>query len=182
MFQSNMTIRKSNNKLTIMFILFNISWFGCVFSGKYETGFYVYLIPAIFYLVLRTFVNLTLKLLGAFLLVGLIGLSFDALALHQGWIVSSTLTTALSVPNWLVALWLLFSLSLPTYLNWLEDKWILASVLGFVLGPVSYRYGEALSVLSFTQPIFMLYYGIFWALFFPASLWCCSEAMRLKIY
>ena len=48
----------------------------------------------------------------------------------------------------MVGLWCGFAATLGYSMAWLQGRWLIASVLGLVAGPLAYRAGEALAVVS----------------------------------
>ncbi len=151
----------------ILFALSYFGWFGCVFSGKFELGPVSYLVPAVFLAVYNRVERLNWALLLVFSIIIVFGLAFDTLALSQGWIVMTQSHSGWLPPHWLIALWLLFAFAVPMYNTWLKEKYLLAGVLGFFIGPVTYFSGGKLGVLLMDQPLAFLFYALFWGLFFP---------------
>jgi hypothetical protein len=54
-------------------------------------------------------------------------------------------------PVWMVALWINFTLALDA-MGWARDRWWLGALAGALGGPLSYRVGERLGILSFGMP------------------------------
>jgi Protein of unknown function (DUF2878) len=82
----------------------------------------------------------------------LIGFGFEAAVVWQG---HTTYTSGQPYvqlpPYWMVALWGLFGMALNVTLRWLKNRWVLAAVLGAVLGPLSYASGVRLGAAQFTN-------------------------------
>ena len=150
-----------------LFAISYLGWFGCVFSGKYELGLISYLIPAVFLVSYNRIERLNLSLCLVFSIITVLGLAFDTLALHQEWIVMIHPHAGWVPPHWLISLWLLFAFSVPMYNTWLKEKYLLAAVLGFFIGPVTYFSGVKLGVLQMERTEAFLFYALFWGFFFP---------------
>jgi len=50
-------------------------------------------------------------------------------------------------PLWMVALWLMFSMTLRHSLGWLRERYLLGAVLGLFAGPLAYWAGEQLGAI-----------------------------------
>ncbi len=153
----------------VLFILSYAGWFGCVLLGKWNLAIFSYAVPFVFFIFLRLYMEGRPTLYGCS--IALLGLGFDTLAWNFDWITFGSNTNDF-LPHWLISLWLLFCLSLPLYHQWLQRRYLLAGTLGLILGPLSYKSGEAFKVLFFNNNHALIYYGVFWAAFFPVSLYC----------
>lgn len=153
----------------IIFSLSYLGWFACILAGKYDLGYLVYLVPITFFLMYSRFTKFTPRHLAVFAAISLIGISFDSISLRLGWFVLSTPNDGGGLPAWLVSLWILFGCAIPLYDGWLKGRLWLASLMGFFVGPMSYRSGAAFGTITFPDKMVFLYYGIFWACFFPMS-------------
>mgnify|MGYP003337800931 CR=1 FL=1 len=75
-------------------------------------------------------------------------------------------------PPWLLSLWVLFAIQLNVLFRWLRGRWWLATVLGAVAGPLSFRAGAALGAAQ--MPDVALTMGVLaagWALWVPVLVW-----------
>ena len=61
---------------------------------------------------------------------------------------------ALPTPLWIAALWLAFATTIHTSVSWLNNRLIVAALLGAASGPLAYAAGAALSVVTMPQPAF----------------------------
>jgi|GEM_PF-2261696 len=164
-------------------ILFGIwayaGWFFCVIVGKLELGPLALLGPAVswllFYFALRPDFGLRIKLL----FLSVIGLAFDALALKLDWI--STPAPSSIPAIWLVSLWLHFTPSIVLLKSIFETRLLLGSFVGAILGPLSYKSGEAFQVLSFSNPMAPYWYALFWAGFLPGAILWISENRKKTV-
>ena len=115
------------------------------------------------------------KLLGTAALLGLAG----EWALHaaavtgyppQAW-------TGEPAPAWMVALWVNFASTLQSSLKWLQGRYVFATVLGAIGGPLSYWGGEQLGAITLNpdQGVWFCGVGILWALSTPLLVWIAEE-------
>ncbi len=161
-----------------IYLLIYLSWFGCVYAGKFNLSEYSLLIPLMTALVINKYVaKINRRFISAILGLSFFGFLFDSFSRSWGWIVIPDASPGFGAPIWLLSLWLLLSVSLPLYLPWLKNKMILSALLGLIFGPLSYKGGESLNVLFFSDKIVFLYYAIFWALLFPASIFLTRWSM-----
>jgi hypothetical protein len=74
-------------------------------------------------------------------------------------------------PLWMVALWVNFTLALDA-MGWARDRWWVGALAGGVGGPLSYRVGERLGILSFGLPAAeaLAAVAIVWAVALPVLL------------
>lgn len=147
-------------------ILFYAGWFGCIFAAKYGFFDLAFVFPALligFLLVTR---NLSLRIVAKSLLIAFVGAVFDALAIHFG-LVETIGRTALQIPVWLIALWLLFAFSMMKIGKEFKIPIWTAVILGFIFGPLTYKSGEAFEVFSFANYFSLCVYAVFWAVMFP---------------
>jgi hypothetical protein len=157
--------------MKFVFALSYISWFACVYLGKFNLDHYSVLIPILMSFIIHRFVaKMNFKFFAIATTLTLIGIIFDCLSIRLGWIQIPTTSSSTLIPIWLISLWLLFTVSLPIYLSFLKDKILLSVILGCIIGPLSYRGGEALNVLFFRDSVALIYYSVFWGFFFPISI------------
>ncbi|MGB7931118.1 MAG: DUF2878 domain-containing protein, partial [Gammaproteobacteria bacterium] len=55
--------------------------------------------------------------------------------------------------HWIVAMWVLFASTLNVSLRWLRGRWMLATLLGAVAGPLAYYAGAKLGGVVITEPL-----------------------------
>lgn len=72
-------------------------------------------------------------------------------------------------PLWVVALWLQFGTVLHFCLRWLSRRYLLASILGLVGGPLAFLAGERLGAATFGEPklVSLALLGVSWAILLP---------------
>ncbi len=164
----------------IVFALSYLGWFACILAGKHEIGAWVFLVPLLFFGVYSRFVKFTGTHLVVFLIIAMIGISFDSISLRLGWFQLSAPYDGPLLPPWLLSLWLLFGCAIPLYDGWLRGRMWLAALMGSFVGPLSYRSGAAFGTVTFPDKFVFLYYGIFWACFFPSSFLLYEHLLRSR--
>jgi hypothetical protein len=71
-------------------------------------------------------------------------------------------------PYWIPALWLLFAAQVNTTYEWLKKRLWLASLMGAIAGPLSFRAGVSLGALRFVDPVVSLSaLAVGWAVILP---------------
>lgn len=75
-------------------------------------------------------------------------------------------------PLWLLLQWGAFSILYERTLNWLQQKYILAGVLGATGGSFSYYSAASLGAFSLGQPetLSLIFSGLLWLVIFPLTL------------
>lgn len=158
-----------NFEIFIVVVLFYVGWFGSAFLAQttYSSLSLIFPLVLIGFLILRKH----LQIQGFAFALGIfsIGIAFDYSMLLFGFIQTQT-QTLFSMPIWLISIWLLFSFSMIRLGNQLRPPIWLAALLGFIMGPLSYKSGEVFHILSFSSQNTFLIYAIFWAMLFPAIL------------
>ena len=92
--------------------------------------------------------------IGYSILAALIGLVWETLLIQIGVVVvpHGELLSGVA-PPWIVAMWALFAITLNYSLGWLRGRWILATILGAIAGPLSYWAGVRMGALEFVDPV-----------------------------
>lgn len=151
------------------FLAFQIGWFACVLGGAHAlpwvgTGIALAIVAWHLTRAARPKQELLLVLSAA-----VIGALFDSLLVALGWLVypSGTLIAG-TAPHWIVALWMLFAITLNLSLAWLKRRLWVAVLFGAIGGPLAYLGGAKLGALSFAAPTpALIALAIGWALFTP---------------
>jgi hypothetical protein len=106
------------------------------------------------------------------LLTALIGFSSDSLFAATGLLQYSSGQFATWIgPVWILALWIAFGTTLNVAFRWLQNRWMLATVLGAVSGPMSYLAGSKMGAVSFADPaLAMISLSATWAVLLPTLL------------
>lgn len=76
------------------------------------------------------------------------------------------------MPFWLVAVWLMFSMTLCHVFSWLHHRLGVGAFLGAVFAPLSYLGGGVWAPVSLAQPLWQSLgiMAVIWLLLFPAGL------------
>ncbi len=150
-------------------LLFQIGWFACVLSGAHGlpwagTGIALAIVAWHVTRAVRLRQELLLVLSAA-----AIGALFDSLLVVLGWIVYTSGTLmANTTPHWMVALWMLFAMTLNVSLAWLKRRLFVAVLFGAVGGPLAYLGGSKLGALHFVAPTpALIALAVGWALCTP---------------
>ena len=148
-------------------LVFYVGWFGSVLLAGTAYPAFSLVFPVVLTAGLLIKKQLSRSALSLALAVSAIGVLFDSLQIRFGFVELRT-NEPLGFPVWLISIWLLFSLStvaLGPGLR-LPARWM--ALLGFVMGPLSYKSGEVFDVLTFAGPTTFLIYALFWSVMFPA--------------
>jgi hypothetical protein len=158
-----------NTRLVINFLLFQLGWFACVLGAAANlpwTGSLLVIGIIGYHLYRAVDSQAELHLL---LLVLLIGFTWDSLLVTLGILeFSSGVFHSTLAPHWIMAMWALFSSTLNVSMSWLKGRYLLASVFGFVGGPMAYYAGLKLGAVlmpSTLQALVVLSIG--WAIIMP---------------
>ncbi len=165
-------------KKNIAFLIFNfiglqITWAGCAYGATHNMpllGVYI----GFTYIALHfIFSEFRIRDMNIMLIIAAIGIVLDAL-LNQLNILSfpNEMNSALPIPAWLMALWLVFSLMVPYSLYWLHKNFTIAAIAGAIGGSFSYFLGHKLGALQLSEPL-TISVGIYflkWGILFPLAL------------
>lgn len=171
-------------QLVINFVLFQVAWFICVISAARQLEWFAVLSIALAIAVHLLLVKERKAELLLILTAGLIGLLLDSLLISLGvFTPMNSWGLANFAPLWLIALWMLFGITLNHSLRWLQQRYLVAAVMGFVFAPVAYWAGQRLGALTFPpdqSPVFsLLTIGICWILVTPLLL-LCSQFLNTR--
>lgn len=155
---TNQPMHLTNRQKILYFVLTVSSWYACVTLANSSLEILLITVVLVNFISAKKLSGVIDKKL--FIKALFIGLGFDQLALSMGIIKIPALPV---LPLWLVALWIIFVLSLPFYRTILNGNSKKAAVLGAVFGPLSYWSGKCFDVLEFSSLWFLLLYGVFWA-------------------
>ena len=164
--------RSAGGAALINLALYQVGWFACVFgaaNGRAWAGAGVAMALAAVHLALVRDRAREGRLLVA---AAALGLVLDSLHLNLGFFdyPSGTPVAGLA-PPWIVALWVQFATLLHFGLRWLSGRYALASVLGFLGGPLSFWGGERIGAIEFASPAAYLGLAFVWALAMPLLVW-----------
>lgn len=154
------------------FIAFQVGWFASVFGGAREMP---WLGPAVVFVAIALHIRAAKRPADELLLVlscALIGAGFDSALVAIGWVeYASGMVFETAAPYWIVTMWMLFATTLNVSMRWLRNRELLASVFGFVGGPLAYIAGQKLGgIVLVEQFAALLALGIGWAAMMPVLL------------
>lgn len=173
-----------NNRLKVFLLIWSqVGWFGCVYLAKLDLSPLSILIPLVSWVILFFSKNLKLKNYLELAIMAAVGIIFDTILYKFGWIHFNSMNQfeQLSVvPTWLMSMWFLFVSILPQLSVIFADRKLIAIVAGLILGPLTYKSGEAFEVLFLKDYKVILVYGLFWGLYFPLSLKYLSRMHKVE--
>jgi hypothetical protein len=169
------SVSENKHYFTIVnFVLFQLGWLICVISAAYD---YV----AISVLICAAIIVLHLSLLSnskaefkLILITGCIGFIVDSLNIAFFVFQTNQPQGLPLAPLWLVALWMLFAISLRHSLAWLSGKLWLSAVFGAVFAPLAYFAGSRLGAIQLPQHDVLMSLsaiGLWWAVVTPLLFW-----------
>ena len=158
--------------LAINFIGFQLGWFACVLGAAYGKTF-LGLIAVLLIIALHLYRNSSLAELYLILTAMVIGFIWESLLVTSGWLSYGLVADSLVfAPVWLVAMWALFATTINLSMAWLKKRWLLASLMGAVFGPLAFIAGQKLGAVQFLdRSLALLGLAIGWALLLPLLLW-----------
>jgi hypothetical protein len=69
-------------------------------------------------------------------------------------------------------MWALFATTINVSMAWLKNRWLLASSMGAIFGPLAFIAGERLGAVQFIdRPLALLTLAVGWACLMPMLLW-----------
>lgn len=148
-------------------IWFHIAWLACVYCGLYGLTWASLLFPIVSFYILHRMDPLTANKIKRLFGLAFIGIVFDFVAIHFGWITFPKDEGLF--PIWLLSMWLLFIAVLPLA-EFIKNRLVIAAILGAIFGPLSYYSGNAFGVLYMNGSFAIVAYAVFWSLYFPMSL------------
>lgn len=151
-----------------------LSWFACVFAGKYQVSWASLLFVAVSWFLLFKIFKPLPKTSLQLLALAAVGLAFDAVLFATSAIRFTPEPQWGYLPLWLISLWLVFVAALPMLSGLFQKRYLIAAIAGAVFGPLSYKAGEQFDVLHMNSLSVLIIYAVFWALYFPLAVWYCS--------
>ena len=152
------------------FLLFQAGWLSCVIGGASldYTWAGVVVVAAIVavHLVRADSIRNEVILIA---ITAIAGTAWDSSLMMAG-LFSFTNGVLISglVPLWLIAMWALFATTLNVSMKWMKNKYLLASVLGAIGGPIAYYAGHRIGAVDFSDTLTaLLVVGAGWALIMP---------------
>ena len=171
-----MSTGKDGIRKLLCLAFFQAGWFACVLSaaaGKPELGAVSILSWVTVYVFTTHDYRNELLLIGSALAIGYL---FDsALALTGILGFSEQALTTIGSPStyWMLALWINLAAILRTALDWLSGRFVMAALLGGIIGPPSYLAGEHLGALHLGESLYLTIacVAVEWALAMPLLVW-----------
>lgn len=163
--------------VVINFVVFQAGWFACILGAAHGWPWGGSLVVALIvagHIACAARPLEELKLVMAALAIGLV---WENLLMALGLVdfVSGKSVEHLA-PVWILLMWALFAITLNLSLRWLKGRWLLATVMGAVAGPLSYAAGVRMGAAVFLQPfaaLAVLSFG--WAVLTPALLFLAQR-------
>jgi hypothetical protein len=135
----NSSVRPGTSRVLINVAIYQAGWFACVLGAERDRsglGIAVALLIVFGWLLAAPRPSALAQLI---VLTGVVGYSWDSWLSVLGLIrYSSGPVSPPLAPLWILALWLLFSTTLPISLRWLQSKLRLAALLGALAAPLAY--------------------------------------------
>lgn len=151
-------------------VIYQCGWFACVLGGASGWGLEGALVALGLTLLHLALAEEPRREVPLLLAAGLIGVIVDSLHAGVGVLEFNEHRAGAIAPVWIIALWIQFATVLHFCMNWLSKKYVLASVLGFVGGPLSFLAGERLGAATFGEPrmVSMAVLAVSWSIALPA--------------
>ncbi|MBK1702131.1 DUF2878 domain-containing protein [Thiococcus pfennigii] len=158
-------------------VAFQLGWFACVLGGAHGLPWFGVALAAVIvgsHLWFAAQPAVEAKLLFA---VAGIGSLWDGLLVGTGLLAyPSGMLAAWLPPVWMMALWLLFAMTLNVALRWLRGRWLVAASLGAFGGPLAFYTGAQLGGVTFAEPTLALaVIGAGWLLLTPLFVWLAAR-------
>lgn len=151
------------------FIGFQIGWFACVLGAAH--GY-----PLLGPLLAIPIVGLHLvrhadkpQEILLILSVTLVGSLYDQILMMFGLVsYAPAIWSERWLPIWMITLWILFSTTLNMSLRWLQGRYLLAALFGFIGGPLAYWAGARLGAIQWlSHDSLLLALAAGWAILMP---------------
>ena len=153
---------------------FAIGWFACVMGAANGTPSYGVAVAAMLLALNILVAEDALHEARVIATVGALGFVIDTILARAGIFVFDPRTSnpAWLCPIWLAAIWMMFGSTLTASLGWLAPRTAIASIVGAILGPLSYVAAAKMGALAIPSPIAprLATIAIIWAVVFPGSL------------
>lgn len=162
----------------IDFAAFQLGWFACVggaAAGLAWPGPLAALVYAVWRLAARETHLERVRLMLAF---GALGTLLDSVWAATGTVVYATadLFGPSVAPPWIIALWLMFGLTVDISLRWMRHRPALAGLASAVFGPLGYLGAARIGAAELTEPtlIGLVALGASWGICIPLVLKACG--------
>lgn len=150
-------------------VAFQAGWLACVLGGAHGAWFLgaaIAIVIVAWHLARAPHPWPEAGLIGT---IAALGYLWDSVLVAGGWFVYAHGNVVAGwAPAWILAMWLLFPITLNASLGWLKQRPWLASVFGVVGGPLAYYAGARLGAVSLPDPASALtLQAIGWAVLMP---------------
>jgi hypothetical protein len=160
-------------KTLAVIIGFQIVWLCCALGISNDIGT-LPILSSLVYVGIVFFIDKNKKSFVIFMILStILGFLIDTALMQSGWIVFKTPNTEpfeIVQPWWMGFLWLAFAASFPISFHWLKNKYLLASLLGAIFGPISYFSGAKLGAISSINHLGLIFVGLLWCITMPVML------------
>lgn len=145
---------------SLILMAFNIVWALIAMMAQDNHSTFALIIALAFCGIVFWLKKFSLNTILKLLVLVLVGLGFDSMLIFK----------STAVPLWLVAIWLGFVFTLPSYLPLFSQRlWLAAPFAGF-FAPISYAVAEKMQLLQVTSSLTWIIMIIFWCCYFPLAL------------
>jgi len=171
--------------MVINFILFQLGWFAGVVGAAWKLEWLA--VSSIVLIIVIHVIFLAKDRKAELLLVftaGVVGLLLDSLLITLG-VFTPVNSWSLNniAPLWLVGIWMLLGTTLNHSLRWMQQRYLIAALMGFVFAPLAYWAGQRLGALTFppdqSPVISLLIIGICWVIVTPLLI-VCSQILSTR--
>jgi hypothetical protein len=167
------TVRPTRTLQIINVVIFQAAWFAGVLGAAHHVplwGTAVVLAAMAWHLAVSARPLQELKLMAVITVLGLV---VETVTSWQGNVVyTSGQPHPYWPPYWMVALWGLMAIALNVTMRWLKRRWLLAAVLGAVVGPLSYWSGVRLGAAQFVAATpALVTLAVVWLVCMPLLMW-----------
>jgi len=160
------TMKIMHNKL-VNFAFYQTGWLLCVFGAVH--GFVILsILFALFFIAMHIRCS-SRKLNEVFyvMTVMICGYVIDSLLVMIGLFSYEAMGVDYLAPIWIAALWAMFSVTIGSSMAWMTDKYITASVLGGIFGPLAYYAAEKIGAVYILTSHSLLTQAMVWAVVMP---------------
>jgi len=161
------------------FVMFQLVWFIVVLSAA-EQSPWIGILAASAWVLIHVSANPSpIRELRLIVGVTVCGIAIDQVSVLLGIQIFDDAAIYIGlVPLWITGLWASFATILNFSLSWMKGRYLLACVLGAVLGPVVYSGAESLGALRLGDDprwFALVGLGVEWALMMPLVLWLARD-------
>ena len=154
----------------INFVAFQAGWFACVLGAANNLGWLgpllvIFTVPLQIYFLTEKYKAETLFVI----MCGTVGFLLETAMIAGNVYIAIDRHWGLICPPWMAALWFNFAPLISISLLWLKGRYLLAAILGGILGPIAYWGGEKLGALTVADTFLQGYFplAILWAITLP---------------